>query len=564
MDATQVKSILQWGFVTPIIESSMSLPEAVSTATAEVARHLLRSKGLRECLSNMPKGSGHLVPDSPIDELVKYVAIQRGQIDKSHPVQTLQFHELFIMPMFEFEREQVLKAVTDCKDITTAEWVMCCYGEGLGRLHNQLWAKWFMRVVSTYKSLDEDGKKQYEELAKGQLAQYDYTVFDFDPKRGCINRETWATAFPEEIQKIAEDLRGLIHDSDDEVMNQYFDSLYKAYTCTDVEQLETVWANVDWAWINIPNTSRIVPVHGMESGYEHPFCVSPEFRIEVRTEEARDLIEMRRVGTVEYAKAMRLSDELIDNASKKLERIDISVFTTAIRSGGNLVFRYAGQAVPNRQDVLVEGGKIFADRSAPINSTPLHIGYLEESCVPETFEALKGYITPLNMQVSTIDHEFAHPVGCTPESDEAIGGEVKKLLEEGKATFLGILADEWRESTPENRLTLVTLTVARLIRFMKKENLEDSTFAPYVRENLIAATTLFESGVMTLSKDGIVIHIEEAKSRRWFMHLNEFCTSLIGAYQSGDKKEIRRLTERYCDKDYEPIAKLIAWVNRKQ
>ncbi len=347
----------------------------------------------------------------------------------------------------------------------------------------------------------------------------------------------------------------------DQFLRKYFKALHGAYACTVVDALESVWANVDRAWIQIPTTNRIIPVHGMESGYEHPFCVSPEFRLEVRTAELSHVIANRRSSVVSHALELGLSANIVDLARRKLEKIDISVFTCAVRSGVNLNFRIAGQAVPNRQDILAEGGKIFVNSSTSKNAVGSYHGYLKNHCTPKTYEALRDFITLNALEEHTVDHEFSHPVGCTPESDKAIGGDVKKLLEEGKATMLGLLADEYETSTSENRLKLVALTVARLLRFMQKETLENPTSAAYVRENFVAITTLVESGVMALAENGLTVNLERAQSQVWFEHLKKFCLSVIPAYQACDQVEIRRLTERYCDDTKDPISKVIAFVN---
>ncbi|MDP3726396.1 MAG: hypothetical protein Q8R36_04335 [bacterium] len=556
------EDVLHEGFVMPPVSRDTPLPDAITVATDAVAKHLLHSKSVRAYLKNIPKGSGTHCPDSLLDELVKYVAIQRGEIDKSNPVLSLAFHEKIIMPVFEFERERVLAALQLIGDIKDdSEFSVFCLSTHLGRLQDIFWTKWFAKVVSPYQSLAEADKKRYEESTRGTLSQYDYTVFDYENDR-CVDRKTWALAFPKEVVAIIDTLRKLEETCPKESLSNYFKALRNAYACTEIRSLESVWANVDRVWIKIPSTSRLIPVHGMESGYEHPFCVSPEFRLEVRTAEFRDVITERRSSVIEHAVSLGLNKNIIDVAKQKLGRIDISVFTCAVRSGVNLNFRIAGQAVPNRQDVLAEGGKIFVNSSTSKHSTDLYRAYLKESCAPKTYEALKDFVDASALITHTVDHEYSHPVGCTPESAEALGGDVMKLLEEGKATMLGNLADEYQNSAPENRLRLIALTVARLIRFMRKTTLENATSAAYVRENFVAITTLVESGVMKLTEKGLEVDVQKAQSRAWFEHLKEFCVGVINAYQAHDKVGIRQLTKRYCDQGKDPIAGIIKWVNR--
>ena len=554
---------LREGFALPAIDHSMSLSDAVSAATAAVAKHLQHSKPVRQYLAHVPKGACTDCPDSPLDELVKYVAIQRGEVDKTDPELNLGFHAAFIMPAFEFERENVLEAVRSINTITPTEWQLFRYAAALGRAHDELWTKWFQCVAAPYQELDAEGKKQYEKMAKKWLSAYDYTVPEFSTTLGCVGQMSWAEAFPDTILRICELLEGMAKVSVEPELKVYFEKLLKAYAMPFIEHLESCWAEVDRAWVNIPTTCRIVPMHGIESGYEHPFGVSPEFRLEIRTAESRDVIEACRVAAVQHAHAIGLSDPLVDVAAQRLGRTDIGVFVSAIRAGVSLNFRYAGQAAPNRQDVLAHGGRIFVDRSASIIACKPLTQLLDEHCTKETAAALKPFITAENQTLHTIIHEFAHPIGRTIEIDDALGNEGRSFLEEAKATLLGTVAEEWRDSTPEKRLTLVALTVARVIRFMRKTTFENPTVAPYVRENLVAATTLFDSGVMRLVKDGITVDLEKAQSSVWFDRLRTFDRAVLSAYQAHSTDTLPVLMDDYCDKEAQPIASFIAWVNRK-
>ncbi|MDO8408040.1 MAG: hypothetical protein Q7S95_02275 [bacterium] len=553
--------VIAGGFIFPPIHSSTTLQDAVNMATIAVDRHLANSPAVRAYLAELPKGPGTDCPDSPLDELVRYVADQKGMIDKSDPALSLRFLTTFIVPVFEFEREAVFKALNIIEDRSLAEFFLFEDCANLSRATDRFWAKWFAAITIPYQSLDEAGKKQYEERVRDTLAQYDYTVFDYDPRRGCTNRRTWAEAFPEEISEILELLYALEQTQIPELAD-YFAVLYEAYGCTDINKLEELWTRVDEAWIRIPNTARLVPVHGMESGYEHPFGVSPEFRLEVRTSEGRDMIESRRRATLSHAAAFRLSNEFVSAAVQKLEHIDISVFITALRAGVCLNFRYAGQSVPNRQQVLAEGGRIFLDKSAAPRAAKRYVDNVMKHCAPATAHMLAPLITETALLAHTATHEYAHPVGRTAKSDAKLGSEGMKLCEEAKATLLGILADEHRDPSPAHRLEIIATTAGRVLRFMDATELESATFAPYVRENLAAATMLFETGVMTLGADGVEVNLKAAKSPAWFKALREFNRGVLNAYQAEDKTALERLTERYCNREHPRVAALIAWVNR--
>ncbi|MDP3645747.1 MAG: hypothetical protein Q8R25_01535 [bacterium] len=553
--------VIEEGFIPPVIAPSTTLHDAVNIAANAVEKHLIESPAVRAYLTALPKGPDTDCPDSPVDELVRYIADQKGEIDKSDPALALRFMERYVRPIFEMERAEVFYAILQTSDTSDEDIQLFVDCEDLASMTDHVWATWFNTIVVPFQSLDAVGKERYEQLVKGTLAPYDYTIFDYDSEKGCVNRRTWARAFPDEISEILNVLDSLVT-TPIQGLSEYFTALRNAYACVDIAKLEELWAEVDKAWIRIPSTARFVPVHGMESGYEHPFGVSPEFRLEVRTPEARELIMERRGATLAHAAAFGLSNKMISDAVQKLERIDISVFVSALRAGVCLNFRYAGQAVPNRQDVVAEGGRIFLDKSASPRAAKRYAEKLTKHCVSSTAEVLVPLVTETSQLAGTATHEYAHPVGRTAESDKALGSEGMKLCEEGKATLLGILAEEHRDPTPERRLEIVANSVGRVIRFMDKTELENSTFAPYVRENLIAATTLFDTGVMALTQDGVAVDVEAAGSPAWFDALRTFNRGVLNAYKAKDKAALIALTERYCDRERPDIAGLIAWVNR--
>jgi hypothetical protein len=558
------KRTLRLGFKAPSMTST-KLDEAVLAAVGAVSNHLRQSEAVKNYIASVPKGPGTNCPDSPVGDLVQYVEMQKAPIDKRDPALNLVFLRTYIMPVFEFERAEALRAIDACADASPFERELCAAGAKLGTLYDHVWAKWFSRVADPYQRLDAKGKAEYEATVKGTLAPlFDYTVFDYRPTIGIYNRKTMVEAFPQEIQEIVLILKELSRASDRSgqlELSKYFAALARAESCDDIQLLEERWAAVDLAWVRIPPTCRLMPVHSMESGYEHPFVVSPEFRLDIRTDQSRKEIEERRSGTIAHARALGLSQRLIDCAEDHLRHIDIGVFCSVVRAGVALNFRIAGQAVPNRQDVLAEGGRIFMDAPNNARMTEILRGLFERHATTPGFAQ---YMTPTLTQIHTIDHELAHPVGRTSESDKAMGLRLMKDLEEGKASLLGILADEWRAGgDPEYRKALITVTIARLFRFMHKSMLENPTSAPYVRENRVAAYTLFEAGVIALTPEGLIIDVENAQSSVWFDALREFNRSVIAAYQSHDVRELDRLTERYCDNGYQPVVDLIAWVNRE-
>lgn len=556
------KRALAIGFERPRLPPETEPATVINAAMHAVEEHLLASPHMRAYLEAVPKGLGTDCPDSPIDELVKYVANQKGLVDKSDPALNLRFLRTFVIPVLRLEQDAVTACLAENRDISAGEMRLFLECRTLSEAVDGLWAAWFARLVVPHHSLPKAAKEHAEQAMRGTLAQYDYTAYDYDPVKGFVGRAPWVIAFPREIAAIRSALAEL-KTTRLPGLADYFSALDAAYACEDIDRLEELWTLVDVAWIRIPRTVRFVPVHNIESGYEHPFGVSPEFRLEARTDIDQGLIAARRIATAAHAATFGLKQEVIDALAPKLEHIDIGVFVTTLRAGVSCNFRYAGQAAPNRPDVTAEGARIFIDKSASVRSVGTYTAALTKHCTPATSSALSPLISGQSQTESTTTHEYAHMVGRTAQSDAALGRLPMSLCEEAKATLLGILADEHLEPTASHRRALVANAVGRVVRFMNTALLESTTFAPYVRENLAAATMLFESGVMSLTPDGLVVHLELADGPAWFDALRVFNHGVLHAYQAHDAAALQHMAARYCSREHPQVAALIAWVNRK-
>ena len=548
------------GYQLPSVSEGMPLPEAISRTLASIDSHLSTSPTVRTYLAALPKGAGHLCPDSPLDELVSYVASQKGLIDKDDPRRNLDFLVEFIRPVFQFERDMVLQTVLASGASPLEQHLFLVLRE-VAEAHDALWAKWFAMVVVPYQSLSVADQQNYDTTHKPVLLQYDYSVFTIAPDNAIENRTTWMEAFPAEVGAIVRLLEELA-DYPEPELAQYFATLSQAYSCTNVAELDQRWTAVDEAWICIPPTSLLVPVHGMESGYEHPQCVSPEMRLDLRTNLERALIETARKGAIEHAEAMAIDPDLVAEARSRLTRIDVGIFTTAFRAGVGLNFRYSGQAVPNRQEVLAKGGRVFVEESSSQRAAKRYRDLCQRHLTADSAVWVVPLIDVTPQVRSTATHEFAHPLGRSAASDAAIGGDGMKIMEEAKATLLGISAAEFVNPSPEHRAELVANMVGRMIRFMVRSELESATFAPYVRENLAAATTLFDSKVLSIGPDGISVDAELARTNVWFAHLAILNRAIIWAYNAHERRALDKMAARYCDRNRPDIAQLIAWVNR--
>ena len=551
------RKILEKGFVLPKIDSDTSLPDTIKIVTKAVEDHLSKSKSVRSYLACLPKGEGTYCPNSKVSALQYYVSSQTGEMDKSDLVVVAAFMREIIMPVFDFERRQVLKAVKMIDDISSAEKTLLRAGAIIARATDYLWVKWFEAVVVPFQKMTPAERQNFEEQACGYLSAPDYTVFDYNPATESFGgRKTWAEAFPREINIICRVLkilkRSKLKLDRDSVLPAYFKALRHAYGCVEIGQLKKCWKKVDRLWFKIHDESRILPVHSKEYGYEHPCCISPEFRLEVRIPNENSVFSDIRVAVESRIDLLvGKEDQMINDSIRDLQKIEFGMFECAIRSGEAMNFPGGGEMVSNSESKSDEGGKILM-MNAVLAVLATHFKRkIRKYCTSGTYQVLRELI---NRDVAThyyVGHEFSH----------LIAGAQDTKLDEAKATTLSILTNEHLENTPEKRLQLVAVTLGYLLGSLENTFLNNLTMADYVNECLVLSNTLFRSGVIKMTENGLRVNLEQARSRAWFEQLEEFVYELLLAYRDTGNGNLERLAKRYC-KRTGPVAELIAWINR--
>jgi hypothetical protein len=571
---TSWEEAISYGFTESESKGDSDLLATVNAALQSVTDHLDGSVAINTYLESL---AAEL--KVPLTEVKLYVSKRLGKIDKSDPIVNLVLMKNIMRPVFVFSRKRVATAISRCQDLTPSERLILESGFYLAEAIDMLMLKWYAKVVIPYQELDEMEKIAYQKTVGQELGEFDYTVFDIQPDElygfKIDNRQTWGQAFPEEIGKIQKQLRQLDHDLwtmsglQAKPYFPYIQALDKAYSCLEIDQLEQLWRNVDLAWIKISKDYRVLMVHGMENGYEHPYCVSPEGRWVVRDKQAQAMVDDVAISTVDYFRFFETFEGLEEGAGnnilallkERLEKLDVSSFLPVIESGICLDFRYAGQVVPNRQDILATGGKIFLDPTSAADGAVIAIQNLDKHCAPDTAEKLKPFITPLSLMRSTAGHEYGHPIACSPETDLALGTD-KNRLEESKATIGGLVVDALTCQSEENRLKIMATTIVRIIRMLDKTRMTNPSLAPYIRESLVLANILLAYRVIRITEAGIEMDIYAFIKDAWLRSYQDFISDIIESYQTGDTAKLKVMEEKYCDSNGREISKLINWINR--
>ncbi len=544
-----VKALLEKDLKTRVDEN-WSLPEMVQNVISDVGRHLSGNKAIASLLAMLGPGSSDLLSSAPLEEHCKYISDRYGKIDKSDPHFVLAFMRNFVSETAMIERKAIAYGACRIKDISADELVMLS-DPFIPLATDRFWYKWFKELVIPFELLTADQKEQRKKELADIMSEYDYTII----RKG--KRISWAEAFPQEISDMCDSIARMESLIGDHAIKSYLEKVRKAFMCSDINDLEQRWEDVDHAWIRIPNDMRVFPVHGMEAGYEHAYGVSPEWRIMVRSEFGEKEIDDIRSAMPEIITPFGADADLL---REKMEKIDIGTFYTAVWAGTCMNFRYAGQAVPNRQNVLEKGGKIFMDLDSLALSVEKYKELIDLYVEGPAVSVLKDRLSHLLFLETTAGHEIAHPAGRSKDIDGRLGGGLK-LLEEAKATMCGLLAIE--RICPQKRLAMAAETVARICRFFHRSKLNDTTSIQYVWENMVACRTMAKAGVIKVSEGRIKVDIEKAQSRDWFMELEDFSAKVLKAYQEGDAEFLKKMKKEMCDQENGIIAEVIALVNKE-
>lgn len=233
------------------------LYRAAGTIADDLEKHILSSPNVRALVTGFSKGPGTACPDSSVDEVVKYLANRKGVIKKNDPRLNLRFVMDHVMPVAWLERDMMRFAIMDSRDspIMVGTFDHCVK---LAEAVDVFFLRWYGAAVVPWQMLGVEEQVRYKERLRSRLPKYDYTIFDLDPEQGYVNRRAWAEAFPDEVGEIVRCI-GRITDAVGfhPETRRYFEAMRNAYACTDIAQLETLWATADRRWVEISNTTII-------------------------------------------------------------------------------------------------------------------------------------------------------------------------------------------------------------------------------------------------------------------------------------------------------------------
>jgi len=497
----------------------------------------------------------------PLEIAAEYVARQATrtmQLPKDDSVVLGQFYDGVVVPCMQAKMDALEQLVSLHQGLTQTERMLLLAGFNIGRQFDSIFPKWWKWVVVPYRTSPLLPEK-IQELLRHTHRTNQYAVL-MNPDGSPIAHLTsdairhskqvpLRRAFLQEVLAIRTILLRLVEElpAGEKEYRQYLLALYNALGCSHLSSMERMWLSVDKAWVRIPATARVIPVHMMEWGYLHPRCISPEFHMRWRTDEHADVIKLMRQQMRQLA--LRVGN-ITDPA--KIDGVDVGTFLTIARGGSDMDFRFVGQSIPNRPKAQSQGMKVFLDGDAMGRRMERHRYTLEHCLDQATLEWVLQSFSLTDMYALVTGHEFGHPFTITNDLLKAFGTTMR-LAEEGKATLLGIAgmqaAVEAREWGDKNaNLRLATIILDNCLRMLDPATLLDPTHEPYVKECLMILSVLRRRGFLQIIEGKLSMSISTAASGLIPRFLYEDATMpLVQAYRERDLPEIRRILSDLTD-----------------
>jgi len=373
----------------------------------------------------------------------------------------------------------------------------------------------------------------------GDIADRCYSVLVKDGNN--YKRLPYSQAFKSEVEDIAKELDLLIANLEkleDSEFNQkqewisYFLAIKEAFIHTEVDNLVSLWADVDRAWMKITTPLQVGhPLEYYEDKYRKAVALEWDLRVVNPSLQSSSTTK----DNIKKA-AAHIAESFDDRAKKLIAKNLIQVDSAQLYIGVPMLFYgaelnglFSAQVVPNDEAVSAElGKKIFAyldfvresKKSKPVMQLALNT--FGKSFIKKQQDLINNNPALWNKiyDISTIGHEFGHILWIDSDTEVAMNksGQFKNI-EEFKATSGGIVAF-FQEEKEELREPFIDDIVTRAVSLMAWR--EVGEVLPYYCEGLIHLDLLYNSEIITFNNN--LVQIDYSK-------YNSFKNSYLNAYK---------------------------------
>ena len=413
--------------------------------------------------------------------------------------------------------------------------------------------------------------KKLLDCKNGKIADRCYSVL-VNEKDG-YKRLSYANAFKQEVLEVTERLNILIDtllDLEDETYNQkqewigYLIAIKEAFLHTNPDELVSLWADVDRAWMKITTPIQVGhPLEYYEDKYRKAVALEWDLRV-VNPQMQKSSDTKDNIKKMAYELACEFDEDAKRIIAKNLVQVDsaqLYIGQPALYYGAELNGLFSAQVVPNDEEVSSElGKKIFA-----------YVDFVREGKISKPIMQLSVNtfgIDFINRQralieknpelwnrvydISTIGHEFGHILWIDSDTEVAMNksGQFKNI-EEFKATTGGIMAFFSNEIT-DLKEPFIDDIVSRAIGLMAWR--EVGEVLPYYCEGLIHLELLCESKLLKLNGD--MVEIDYSKYSNFKEIYTQAYKELAKTYlNKTDANQFLKLFTIKEGKDYLPKTK---------
>ncbi len=410
--------------------------------------------------------------------------------------------------------------------------------------------------------------KKLLDCKNGKIADRCYSVL-VNEKDG-YKRLSYADAFKQEVLEVAQRLNILIDtllDLEDETYNQkqewiaYFIALKEAFLHTNPDELVSLWADVDRAWMKITTPIQVGhPLEYYEDKYRKAVALEWDLRV-INPQMQKSSDTKENIKKMAYELATEFGEEAKRVIAKNLVQVDnaqLYIGQPALYYGAELNGLFSAQVVPNDEEVSSElGKKIFAyvdfvregKISKPIMQLSVNTFGIDFINKQRALIEKNPKLWNRVYDISTIGHEFGHILWIDSDTEVAMNksGQFKNI-EEFKATTGGVMAFFSNEKQ-DLKEPFIDDIVSRAIGLMAWR--EVGEVLPYYCEGLIHLELLFESKLLKLNGD--MVEIDYSKYNNFKEIYTQAYRELAKNYlNKTDANEFLKLFTIKEGKDYLP------------
>lgn len=374
----------------------------------------------------------------------------------------------------------------------------------------------------------------YDKGHNAQIADRSYSAL-VKNSDGNYSSKAYIKAFKQEVTDTVDALETFIDrlvELEDNVYNQkwdyilYLQSIVKALSGDNEDQLVSLWADVDRAWMKITTPVQIGhPLEYYEDHYRKAVALEWDIRLSNPSFEKNnhrvDSIKSMFSNIFSSFEENKTYKDIYEFSYKSLDKVQLYLGRPALFFGPEFNGLFSAQVVPNDEIVSrEEGKKIFAfsdeilqgSRAKPFLKLSQEIFGQEFLSEDRTFLFKEDKKWHQVYDITTIGHEYGHILWCDDETESVMNKSGNfKNIEEFKATTGGLVSFFVNSEEKELSRPLFIDTIKRavgLIGWMEVDEVQ-----PYYCEGLIHLNGLFDSKVLTWDNEHKKLSIDMGEDK---------------------------------------------------